>query len=235
MRTGGHTMAGMEQPVFDRLRADRHYRVLFMDGLNPLEAHYYGFATPQGFEASLPARYREKVASYTAWRTNRLFEPDLQDERFFRDFAVRYLICLSGGATARRAASLPHLRALGGEGFFYRVFEYIGAEPSYRWTGDVTPVQWLPARRVFDVASESAGSFALLEQNLPGWTATVDGKPAAIAAFNDVFQSVAVPAGSHRVEFAYQSGPVRIGTLVSMIAMAAFIAAWLYTGRSRTG
>lgn len=235
MRTGGHAMAGMEQAVFERIRADRWHRVIVLDGIQPIELHHYGLATPQGFEATLPAQYRQKVAVYTTWQTNRTFEPDPGDERFLRDFGVKYLICRSGGAGEQRVAALSTWRALGGEGFFFRVYEYARARPTYRWEGTATPLEWLPGRRSFEVASAGGGGFGLLEQNLPGWTARIDGRESAIGRWDAVFLRVEAPPGRHRIEFEYRPRDVRIGGWVSGLALGVFIGLWAYSGRFRIG
>lgn len=227
MRTDGHRMAGMEQAVLEQMLAARHYRVIVMDGLSPLELHYYGLATPQGFEASLPESYQRKVASYVPWRTNRMFEPDPADERFLRDFGVRYLICRRGETADRRVAALPHWRALGAEPAFFQVYEYAGAMPVYSWDGSATPGEWTPERRVFEVGSEHGGRFALLEQNQPGWVARVDGRETGIEDWNGVHQAVQIPGGRHRVEFEYRPAGLRAGMWISLSSLAVLLAAWI--------
>jgi hypothetical protein len=233
MRTGGHLMAGMEQSVFELLRADRWRRVIVLDGIHPIELHHYGLATPQGFEATLPRRYREKVDGYVRWRTNRTFEPDPADQRFLRDFAVGYLICRSGGPACERVAGLPHWRPLGaGGGYFFSVFEYTASQPAYRWSGTASPLEWQPGRRLFEVSSDG-GKFALLEQNLAGWAARIDGREARIQPWEGAFQAIDVPAGRHRIEFHYRPHDVFLGAWISLLAAAALTAAWARSGRSR--
>jgi hypothetical protein len=234
VRTGGHALAGLEQEVFERIRRDKAFRVVVVDGMQPLELHHYGLASPQGFEASLPARYREKVAAYAEWRTNRLFEPPVGDERFLQDFAVKYAICRTGGDGEARLKGLPHWRALGGEAFFLRVYEYAAAQPAYRADGDVAVVEWAPGRRVFEV-SGAGGELALLEQHLPGWQARVDGQRVETRQWGDVFQKVSVPAGRHRVDFEYRPADVLAGAWISAAALAALVALRIYIGRSGSG
>lgn len=231
VRTGGHAMAGMEQEVFERIRRDKAFRVVVVDGMQPLDVHHYGLATPQGFEASLPARYRTKVASYVEWKTNRLFEPPVSDERFLKDFAVKYAICRAGGEGEARLKALPHWRPAGREGFFFRVYEYVAAEPAYRYEGEASVVEWLPGRRAFEV-NGLGGEFALLEQNLPGWEARVDGREVEPQPWADVFQRVSVPPGRHRVEFEYRPMDVAAGAWISAAALAALVALRVYSGRS---
>jgi uncharacterized membrane protein YfhO len=44
----------------------------------------------------------------------------------------------------------------------------------------------------------------LSDQWYPGWTATVDGKPAAILRADVALRAVALSPGAHRVRFRYQ-------------------------------
>lgn len=53
----------------------------------------------------------------------------------------------------------------------------------------------------------------------PGWQASVDGEPSAIFRANGLVRAVAVPAGSHTVEFVYDPMSVKIGALVSLMTL----------------
>jgi uncharacterized membrane protein YfhO len=64
----------------------------------------------------------------------------------------------------------------------------------------------------------------LTDVHYPGWKATVDGRPAHIERVDYLLRGVVVPAGRHRVEFAYEPVSWRIGWIVSLIAVLALIA-----------
>jgi hypothetical protein len=49
----------------------------------------------------------------------------------------------------------------------------------------------------------AAGALVRRELFFPGWTATVNGVPAKVEAANEIFQSVALPAGDVFVQFRY--------------------------------
>jgi hypothetical protein len=51
----------------------------------------------------------------------------------------------------------------------------------------------------------------------PGWTALVDGKPAAVEQDRATFLAVAVPPGDHRVELAYQPAEVKWGLALTAL------------------
>lgn len=63
-------------------------------------------------------------------------------------------------------------------------------------------------------------SFLVLNDSFyPGWRASVDSEPAAIHRANGLVRAVAVPAGSHTVEFVYDPMSVKIGALVSVMTL----------------
>lgn len=53
----------------------------------------------------------------------------------------------------------------------------------------------------------------------PGWRARIDGQAAEILRANALVRAVAVPAGAHRVEFAYEPQSVKIGAFVSLLTL----------------
>jgi uncharacterized membrane protein YfhO len=90
------------------------------------------------------------------------------------------------------------------------------------------------------VRAPAEGKLALHEQFFPGWTATIDGKSAAVESWAGAFQAVAVPAGEHTVEFRYRSRLLGVGagiSLVALIGLAFWIRAeaWERKGGQRRG
>jgi len=65
----------------------------------------------------------------------------------------------------------------------------------------------------------------------PGWRAYVDGEPAPILRADDIFKAVALPEGSHHVEFVYHDGQVYAGIGISGLALIA-LAVLLWVTRS---
>ena len=51
------------------------------------------------------------------------------------------------------------------------------------------------------------------------WRASVDGQPAHLLRANDAFQAVEVPAGRHKIFFAYEDCAFRIGLAISIVAL----------------
>jgi hypothetical protein len=79
----------------------------------------------------------------------------------------------------------------------------------------------LPERVAADVNSDAAGILVLADLNYPGWTASVDGRPAPILAADGYLRAVALSAGAHRVEFRYRPIAFYAGAAVSLAALVA--------------
>lgn len=59
-------------------------------------------------------------------------------------------------------------------------------------------------RLELDVSADRAGYVSFIDNWDPQWRARIDGEPAPLERLFGTFKSVAVPAGSHRVEFSYE-------------------------------
>lgn len=226
-RAGGTGMAAMDQRVFDTIRRDPASRVMFLDGLHDSELRFYGFASPQGHDPLLPRTYRDRISGHAAFETSRVFRLDPGDERSLQDFAVRFIICRHDLGTPAKLDRIPHLRRIGPVDTFLQTYEYVHAKPAYRWNGSVQVTEWTPERRVFRVNSTQGGTFALIEQDYPGWTAAVDGRPAAIGLWDGAFQSAQVGAGEHLVVFEFRPVSLRAGAAISGLALPAGLLLWL--------
>lgn len=83
-----------------------------------------------------------------------------------------------------------------------------------------------------DVETEDGGVVVFSRLFQPGWQATIDGRPAPSARTAGGLAAVPVPAGVHRVEFAYRPTSVRLGAILSAAGLLA-IAALALGGRRR--
>ena len=76
----------------------------------------------------------------------------------------------------------------------------------------------------------AAGNALIVSENYyPGWTATVDGKPATIGRADMTLIGVELPAGARKVELRFDSPPYHTGKKVTLVAML-LAAAWLAAG-----
>jgi hypothetical protein len=66
-----------------------------------------------------------------------------------------------------------------------------------------------------DVELEHPAALVVLEHDLPGWRATIDGVPARVLGADQVFMAVAMGAGRHAVELRYAPTSVSVGLSLS--------------------
>lgn len=71
--------------------------------------------------------------------------------------------------------------------------------------------------------SETGGYLVLTDSNYPGWTATVDGAPATIEVADGLFRAVAVPEGTHTVEFRFEPTSLKWGAMGSGLAAVVWL------------
>ena len=65
------------------------------------------------------------------------------------------------------------------------------------------------------------------EQSMKGWTATVNGRPAAVKTVDTVYQQIEVPKGTSTVEFSFQPPHERLAVIVGSATLLALIVAAL--------
>jgi hypothetical protein len=71
------------------------------------------------------------------------------------------------------------------------------------------------------------------ESFYPGWTATLDGRPAAIVRTNVAFQGVRVPEGKHAVVFSFRSRSLSVGIATALAGLAVLVAYFFVVARAR--
>lgn len=80
-------------------------------------------------------------------------------------------------------------------------------------------------------ANLSAPGFLVLsEVYAEGWNAYVDGKKTEVMKTNGALRGIAVDAGQHTVVFRYEPREVTLGLIISGVAAAAMLAAWILAG-----
>jgi hypothetical protein len=219
---------GFHLDIYRRVRANPDYRVLLDENASPhaVDAHHFGFTTPQGFDPFLPAQYRDTLARYGVWRTDRLVYFDPENEAIYRLTGTRFFVTRPGTQSGARLRANPKFRLLEPSDSYFQMFEYLEARPSYYWesgVGGIERLQWTPDDRELLARSSAAGKLVLAEQYFPGWRATVDGSPVPIEKWGGAFQAVRVPAGEHRVRFEFRSPGLRIGAPISVAALVALV------------
>lgn len=222
---GRDSFIGMDGQVHGQLRAAPEFRTaLDQTGPFPAEVRLHGIRTPQGFDPFLSEPYRRLVETVGHFRTGREFELDLANRAGLRLLGVRYVITSEQGPEYKRLLADGAFRPMESSQAYYKVFEFIGARPSFGWvqeSGGRTAryTRWTPETRAFAVQSDTGGQFSLSEQLFSGWRATVDGKPVPIESWSGAFQAIQVPPGGHTVEFRFRSKGLRTGAWISAAAL----------------
>jgi hypothetical protein len=228
---------GIDEAVYREIWAHREYRLALDESvLQPTHLRHYELTSPQGFDPFLTAQYRRFIESYVSFSTDRLFYMAPEQQEMLRGLAVRYFITKKDRPSFVSMLASPDFRQLKPwPESDYAVFEFLKAEPPYgfdagsgRDAAGVEKVAWHAGRRTFRTNSATGGRFVLVEQFFPGWHATVDGRPVPIERWHQAFQAIEVPPGSHRVSFEFRSGSLRLGAVISIVALAGLIAlaAW---------
>lgn len=76
-------------------------------------------------------------------------------------------------------------------------------------------------------APAPAGSALMVSENYyPGWTATVDGKPAVVGRADVSLIGVALPQGGRTIELDFINEPYKTGRMVTWLAVAAALVMW---------
>jgi hypothetical protein len=228
-------ISGINGAANQAFRANRQYRVTSDGAPSSMDFRMWGLASPQGLDPFLPRQYREMMKRSAEYQTSRVFLMDYRNEPLLQLLGVRYAITHHGGARETVLSNSPAFRLVGADDSFYRVYEYQNARPPFGWdgvAGEARPANWTPERRTFQVSSAVGGRFALAEEFLPGWQATVDGRRTAIGPWREVFQAIDVPPGQHTVTFEYHSRLLPWGAAISLASATALV--WLVR-RRRSG
>jgi hypothetical protein len=95
-------------------------------------------------------------------------------------------------------------------------------------------VEYLPDRVVIEVELNSPGVVVLADVYYPGWTLTIDGRPAPIYRTNRMMRGAAVLSGRHRLVYRYEPDSFRHGAIGSAAALAALALLGLWSWRRPT-
>jgi uncharacterized membrane protein YfhO len=134
-----------------------------------------------------------------------------------------------------RNAVLLNMTSLGFRPMSYAIIDqHITGLPSdTAWQSPVPHVLQHTLHKVVIKANlTKAGLLVLGDVYYPGWQAFVDGRETTVYRANYVMRAVFVPEGEHVVEFYYRPLSLKIGAIVSSMALV-FIVGWLYWAYKR--
>jgi uncharacterized membrane protein YfhO len=79
---------------------------------------------------------------------------------------------------------------------------------------------------------DSAGATVVARvTDVPGWHATIDGKPVTLQRYDGVMQSLSVPAGTHRIRLWYSPGTLLDGGVLAALAVVGLLLAGIISLR----
>ena len=209
-----HSFPAMDDSIYAQIRAHEDSRIL-VDRTGPSNLgmrHYYGLRSPQGFDPFFTTQYRRILENVAQFQSPWEFQIDPDQQDVLQLLGVRYFVTGENSPLYARYLASPHFQMMESNAiYYYKVFEYRDARPTFGWE---------PAFRAQSGASfvdpraarvRSAfgyrGLSALKEQFSPSWQAFIDGiarrwsvgelrfnqcqsNPASIASYSDSIRAV---------------------------------------------
>lgn len=228
---------GLSDALFAELKSHAGYRIaLDFDAPEVATMRDLGLATPQGRDPLVSQPIHDVLGDLNSAGFG-VIDPARHD--LLRLLGVRYYITSKNQPAFARLAADPMFRQIQSPAY-YQVFELGDAQPGYYWeqpqpSSSVRALVWTPENRAFDVFSPAGGRFVLVEQLYPGWQANIDGKPAPISRWHEAFQAIDVPAGAHRVDFAFRPSSIRYGAAISVASIFLLVGALAATRKGPFG
>jgi hypothetical protein len=99
--------------------------------------------------------------------------------------------------------------------------------------GLVRTLRYLPNYLELEITSDRNAVLASSEVYYPGWRATLNGQPAEVLLINTAFRGVYIPAGKHRVIFAYHPSSFRIGSTISIVTLSILLILTWFSFRAK--
>lgn len=203
-------------------------------GILPNANLVYGISELSVYDPILPASYYRSYGAL-AGTTERVlwphvFCPAIDSVRRARFYGVGYILEPPGVAPP---PGVVHVTTLHGEGL-YRVLDSGRATLSSASGTRVVPASQ-PTPGTWRIALDSTrpGTLALRVTGVPGWTATIDGRPLALGRLHGILLAARVPAGRHVVVLRYWPRLLGVGLALAGAAGAGLLGALAWEGRRR--
>jgi hypothetical protein len=94
------------------------------------------------------------------------------------------------------------------------------ARPAESGAGQARLIESVGSRVTIETDTPATALLVLADLYYPGWTATVDDRPARVLVANYDQRAVVVAAGRHRVRFVYRPMSLYVGAGISLLALA---------------
>jgi uncharacterized membrane protein YfhO len=86
-------------------------------------------------------------------------------------------------------------------------------------------VSYTGQRAVIQATATARSLVVLTDDFYPGWSATVDGRPAPVRRVDYLLRGVALTPGTHTVVFSYQPASWTVGWIISALTALGLLAA----------
>ncbi|MEK7270870.1 MAG: hypothetical protein AAB215_08035 [Planctomycetota bacterium] len=197
----------------------------------------YALGNPEDFLALAGARYILTPLRAAPWPYPRIFQSRPDDLRIYclplpgpRAFLVPRFKFVKGPAEAASEMAKP-----GFDPWAVAILEGEGGEAAVSGQGrpPVLPriVRYRNGEVVVEISGGPGGVLVLSDSWAPGWRAEVDGTPAEIHPADVAFRGVVLPAGPHRVRFAYRPRSVLAGGGLAAAALLIGCLLWVRARR----
>jgi hypothetical protein len=224
----------------------RHLKTERVFGLGPLAPNYgsyFGIASLNINDIPIPSNFRAYIHEHldryvdpTVFVGNAgarsAFLPPAQQELLrnladYRAAGVRYVLAPAGQALPERPGGLS-LVFRSPSTWIYRL---AGTAPLFSAAGAGCSVR-TESTETARVSCPAASTLVRRETYARGWSASIDGHDAPVRSAGGLFQSVAVPAGTHRVQFSFSPPYIGWGGLAFVVGLAG-LGLGVLAGRSR--
>ena len=91
-------------------------------------------------------------------------------------------------------------------------------------SGSVSLQQYAPNDLKYTIESAKGGLVVFSEIYYPGWTVTIDGKPAELGRVNYVLRALKVPAGKHEVRMTFRPASITTTNTIAYVALLLVVA-----------
>ena len=98
-----------------------------------------------------------------------------------------------------------------------------GAEGDVAWRADA------PEHQTLEIRAAAATALVVSDELTSGWTARIDDQEAPLYATNVLARGIAVPAGTHRVDFTYRAPRLTAGLVASALGLLVLLVLLAWT------
>ena len=194
----------------------------------------YGIHELAVYDPILPASYYHSYGALVhasgkvLWP--HVFCPAVTSVRIARFYGVSYVLEPPG---VRGPAGMHQVAVLHGERL-----EHVPGSGRVTWTGggrtQVIPAsQPTPASWRVRLVTARPGTLVLRVTDVPGWQATIDGRPLALRAWRGLALSARVPAGRHVIVLSYWPRLLTVGLVAAAAAALGLVTALAVEARHR--